>query len=218
MKRFIVVGLGNFGASAAEELNRMGHEVIALDVDRDKVEVASQHLRNVVVGDGTDPEVLERLGARSCDAAIVSTGDDIPASVLTALGLRDHGVRDIYVKVVSDVHARIVDKIGVASTVFPERESAKLLVRHVVSASILSYFQLGPEFSAQEMTVPESWIGRSLRELALPRRFNVSVLAVRDYLSDRMVPVPDPDAPLKDSDTLLVAGHEKDLVRVARTK
>jgi trk system potassium uptake protein TrkA len=88
----------------------------------------------------------------------------------------------------------------------------------VVSASILSYFELGPEFSAQEMTVPESWIGRSLRDLALPRRFNVSVLAVRDYLSDRMVPVPDPDAPLKDSDTLLVAGHEKDLVRVARTK
>jgi trk system potassium uptake protein len=218
MKRFIVVGLGNFGASAAAELNRLGHEVIALDVDRDKVEVASHQLRKVVVGDGTDPEVLERLGARSCDAAIVSTGDDIPASVLTAIGLRDHGVRDIHVKVVSEVHARIVDKIGVAGTVFPERESAKLLVRHVVSSSILSYFELGPELSAQEMAVPEGWIGRSLRELALPRRFNVSVLAVRDYLSDRMVPVPDPDAPLKDSDTLLVAGHEKDLERVARTK
>ena len=216
MKRFIVVGLGNFGASAAAELHAMGHEVIALDSDPQQVEMMASKLRRVVVGDGTDPEVLERLGAADCDVGIVSTGDDIPASVLTAIGLRDHGVREIHVKVVSDVHARILDKIGVTSTIFPERESAKLLAKHVVSASILKYFELGPEFSAQEMAVPESWVGRSLRELGLPRQFNVSVVAVRDYLSDRMEPIPDPDAPLKDSDTLLVAGRSKDLSRVAR--
>jgi trk system potassium uptake protein TrkA len=218
MKRFIVVGLGNFGASAARELHRMGHEVIALDADPQKVEAAAQHLRHVVAGDGTDPAVLEGLGARSCDAAIVSTGDDIPASVLTAIGLRDHGVREIHVKVVSEVHARILDKIGVTGTIFPEQESAKLLAKHVANVSILKYFELGPEFSAQEMAVPESWVGRSLRELALPKTFNVSVVAVRDYLTDRMEPIPNPDAPLKDSETLLVAGRGKDLERVARTK
>lgn len=218
MKRFLVVGLGNFGASVAVGLQRLGHPVVALDSDPDKVEAMADQLTHVVIGDGTDPEVLARVGAGEADAGVVSTGDDVSASVLTAIGLRDFGVQEIYVKVVSDLQARILEKIGVAHTVFPERESAQLLARRASSSTILNYFELGPDFSAQEMTVPEEWVGRSLRDLALPRTHNVSVIALRDYLSDRMEPIPDPDAPLKQSDTLLVAGRGPDLEKVARVR
>jgi trk system potassium uptake protein TrkA len=215
MKRFVVVGLGNFGASVAERLCEMGHEVAALDVDPDKVERLAPLVRTAVIGDGTDPQVLERVEAAEADAAIVSTGDDVTASVLTALGLRDSGVRQIYVKVISNLHARIVEKIGVAETIFPEREAAQLLARRIESRAILNYVELGEGFSAQEMAVPTRWVGRSLRELELPRRHNIGVIAVHDVLTGKIVPIPDPVAPLKDSDTLLVAGADEHLARVA---
>lgn len=217
MKHFLVVGLGNFGASVAESLHEMGYDVSAVDVDRSKVERMAEIVRDVATGDGTDPEVLERLGARKADAAVVSTGDDITASILTALALRDLGVREIHVKVISDLHASILDKLGVAETTFPERESAQFLAKRVASRAILNYVELGEGFSAQEMAVPDEWVGRSLRELELPRRYNVSVVAVHDFLSGGITPIPDPDAPLKQSDTLLVAGADEHLEKVAGT-
>jgi trk/ktr system potassium uptake protein len=215
MKRFVVIGLGNFGASVATALAAMHHEVTALDVDAAKVERVAMLVARAVMGDGTDHEVLERIGARDADVGIVSTGDDVTASVLTAIGLRDCGVDEVHVKVISDIHARILEKLGVAGTIFPEREAAELLAKRVASRSILNYVYLGPRFSAQEMAVPEHWIGRTLRELELPRRYSVSVIAVHDCLSDEIRPVPDPDALLKDSDTVLVAGRDEHLRRVA---
>jgi len=214
MKRFVVIGLGNFGASVALRLHEMGHEVAALDVDLDKVERVAPLVRNAVAGDGTDFEVLERLGADEADAAIVSTGEDVTASVLAALALRDCGVPEIHVKVISDLHIRILEKLEVAQTIFPEREAAQLLAKRVESRAILNVVELGEGFSAQEMAVPQQWVGRSLRELELPRRYGIAVIAVHDFLTDEIVPIPDPDAPLKDSDTLLVAGADDKLAQV----
>ena len=214
MKRFVVVGLGNFGAGVAERLHGMGHEVSALDVDPAKVERLSGLIRKAVAGDGTEPEVLEHVQAGEADAAVISTGDDVTASVLTALALRDMGVGEIHVKVISELHARILDKLGVAETIFPEHEAAGLLAKRLESRAILNYVELGEGFSAQEMAVPAPWVGRAHRELELPRRYNISVVAVHDALSDRIVPVPDPDAPLKESDSLLVAGPDEHLSKV----
>lgn len=215
MTRFLVVGLGNFGATAARALHRMGHDVTALDVDPARVERIASLMRNAVTGDGTRTDVLERIEAGRAEGAVVSTGQDITASVLTTVGLRDFGVPEIHVKVVSDLHARIVEKLGVAEPIFPERESARLLARRITSRKILNYVELGPGFHAQELAVPDRWVGRTLRELELPRRYGVSVIAVRDYLTDSMVPIPDPDAPLKESDTLFLAGRVENLERVA---
>ncbi|HVS16093.1 MAG TPA: TrkA family potassium uptake protein [Thermoanaerobaculia bacterium] len=215
MKRVAVVGLGNFGATVAEQLAEVGYRVSALDVDPARVERLASSIREAVVGDGTDPEVLDRIRASDADAAIVSTGDDVTASVLTALALKDLGVPEIHVKVISELHARILDKIGITETVFPERESAELLAKRITNRRILNYLKLGEGFSAQEMTVPEQWVGHSLRELELPQRYNISVIAVHDFLSGGITPIPDPDAPLKDSDTLLVAGADENLARVA---
>lgn len=215
MTRFLVVGLGNFGATAARGLHDMGREVVALDVDPARVERIAPVLRHAVTGDGTRSDVLERVEAKEADVAVVSTGRDVTASILTAVGLRDFGVREIHVKVVSDLHARIVDKLGIAEAIFPEQESARLLARRITSRKILNYVELGPEFFAEELAVPDRWVGRTLRELELPRRYGVSVIAVRDYLANSMVPIPDPDTPLKESDTLFLAGRTENLERAA---
>lgn len=205
-KRFIVIGLGNFGSSAAEALHARGHDVAALDTDPDAVDRVGPLVSRAAVGDGRQRAVLERLGAGEADAAVVSTGDDIAASVLTTLALRDLKVPEIYAKVISHDHARIMDHLGVTETVFPERESAIRLAERLVSTEILDYIRVGPDFYIQEMAVPDEWVGHSLRDLALPRRYQIQIVAVHDILTDSIGPVPDPDAPLKESDTVLIAG------------
>jgi trk/ktr system potassium uptake protein len=215
-KRVVIVGLGSFGAAAAQALAEMGHEVVAVDSDREKVEQVAGALSSTLVGDGTDPDVLAQLGVGSADLALVSTGDDVTASVLAAVELRNLGATEIHVKVVSEVHARILEKIGVASTVFPEQESAQRLVRRAVSAAIIDYIGLGEGLAILEMAMPPRWVGRTLRELELPRRHGISVVGLRNYLTAEVTAVPNPDARLTESQSLLIAGDQDTLSAVTR--
>lgn len=216
MKRFVVIGLGNFGATAAEALHAQRHDVIAVDTNELAVERVAPRVSRAVVGDGRSLDTLERVGVADADGAVVSTGDDITASILAALALRDLRVQAIYVKVVSADHARVMDKLGVTDTVFPERDSALRLATRISTTTLLNYFRLGPNFSVQEMAVPTPWIGQSLRLLRLPDHYRVSVVAVRDVLTDTITAIPNPDASLKESDTLLVAGRDDDLATAAK--
>jgi trk system potassium uptake protein TrkA len=216
MKRFVVIGLGNFGMTAAEALYAQRHDVVAVDMDERAVERVAPRVTRAAVADGRSLTALDRLGVRAADAAVVSTGDDITASILATLALRDLGVGEIYVKVVSADHARVMDKLGVTETVFPERDSAMRLATRISSTAILNYVRLGANFSIQEMAVPTPWIGRCLRDLHLRERMRLSVVALHDVLTDTVVPAPNPDTPLKDSDTLLVAGTDEDLARAAK--
>lgn len=215
MKRFVVVGLGNFGWSAAETLSAQGHDVLAVDKDEEQVERIAATVARAVVADGRNVKTLDRIGARNANAAIVSTGDDITASILATMALRDLGVGEIYVKVISMDHARVMEKLGVTETIFPERDSAERLATRIISTSILNFVRLGTGFGMQEMAVPETWVGESLRALELPKRYGISVIAVHDMLTDELAPTPNPDAPLKESDTLLVAGRDVDLKQAA---
>lgn len=218
MKRFVVVGLGNFGSSVAESLYAKGHDVVALDLDESAVDRIAPKVTRAAVGDGKHLGTLERVGAKAANVGIVSTGDDITASILSTMALRDLGVGEVYVKVISKDHARVMEKMGVTETVFPELESGLRLATRVSSTGILNFVRLAPGFSVQEMAVPEQWIGKTLRELELPRAQRISIIAVHDVLLDRILPIPDPDAPLKDSDTLLIAGSDADLDAVSKIR
>jgi trk system potassium uptake protein TrkA len=212
--RFLIVGLGNFGTGVAVTLHQRGHDVRAIDVDAERIERLAPHLSQVFIGDASRPEILAEAKAREVDSAVISTGNDIMASILVAISLRDLGVREIHVKVVSELQARILGKVGVESTVFPERESGELLARRIESKSLLRIARIAPGLSAQEMAVPDAWSGRSLRSLELPRRHGVSVLAVHDALTGELRTIPDPDALLKESDSLLLAGPDEDLEKL----
>ncbi len=214
MKRFIVIGLGNFGSAVADTLARKGHDVIAVDLHQDAVDRVAGRVARAVVGDGTDPGVLAEVGGGRADVAVIGTGDDITASILAILALQDLKIPQIHVKVVSEAHARAADKLGATSTVFPERDTGVRLAESLSSSAILNYIPLSPGFSLQEMAVPDAWVGRSLRELDLRNAHRISVVALHDMLRDEVVGVPDPDAPLKESDTLFVAGAVPDLERL----
>ena len=216
MQRFVVIGLGNFGSSVAEALHAARHDVLAVDTKAETVDRLAASVTRAVVTDGRSAKALEVVGAKGADAGIVSTGDDITSSILATMALRDLGVRDVYVKVISTEHARVMEKLGVTETIFPERDSGHRLATRVSSRTIINYVRLGVGFGVQEMAVPEPWIGRSLRDLQLPTKHRVSVIAVHDVLNDVMIPVPDPKAPLKDSDTLLLAGKDEDLEKASK--
>ena len=218
MKRFIVIGLGNFGIAVSRTLAEDGHDVIAVDLDGDVVDRVAEHVSRAAVGDGTDVEVLRRIGAKDADGGIVSTGDDIAAGILATMALRDLKVQDLYVKVISAEHARVMDRIGVTETVFPERDTAIGLATRLSGSALLNYVRLGEDFSIQEMGVPDAWYGKSIRELKLRQHFGITVVAVHDRLVDTIIPAPDPDHRLKDSDSLLVAGDEDALARAAKIK
>ncbi|MGD8494955.1 MAG: TrkA family potassium uptake protein [Gemmatimonadales bacterium] len=218
MKRFIVIGLGNFGAAVAETLHSIGHEVAAVDRDPDRVDSLARRVTRAAVGDGSEPKTLKRLGAADADAAVISTGSDITASAMTALACRDLDLPEIYVKVVSPEHSRLIEKIGVTETIFPERESGIRLGKRIASRLLLNYVPLGADFGLQEMAVPSAWVGKSLRSLELRRRYTITVVAVHDILTNEILAAPDPDQPLKDSDTLIVAGSDERLASVARSK
>ncbi len=218
MKRFIVVGLGNFGSSVAEVLYNQGHDVIAIDQSESAVDRMASLVTRAAVGDGRVLETLERLGARGCDAGIISTGDDITASILAAMALRDLQTREIFVKVISRDHARVMARMGITESIFPEREAAINLGTRLARQTLFNYVNLGNGVSLQEMAVPVAWEGRTLRQLLLRENYRVSVVAVHDVLTDKMRVPPDPDAQLLDSDTLLIAGNEENLERLSRLR
>jgi trk system potassium uptake protein TrkA len=215
MRRFLVVGLGNFGSSVAESLFAQRHEVIAIDTNEDAVDRVAQYVTRAAVGDAKNLHTLEKIGAKGADAAVISTGDDITASILTTMAVHDLGIRDVYVKVISRDHARVMERMKVTETIFPERESALSLGKRISGAGLLNYVNLGTGFSIQEMGVPDSWTGKTLRELELRQRFGITVVAIHDILTDKMAASNNPDVRLRDSDTLLVAGSDEDLAKAA---
>ncbi|MEJ2482870.1 MAG: TrkA family potassium uptake protein [Gemmatimonadota bacterium] len=215
-KRIIVVGLGGFGWWASIALRREGHEVIAVDKNARLVDRAVDYVDLSVSGDATDREFLRTIGAESADAAIVSTGNDLAASILTILALKDLGVRDIYVKVSGVEAARAVEAFNVTETIFPEREAANRLAHRLETKTVLDYVPIAPGYAIQEIAVPDGWLGRSLSELKLPHRFGITVVAIHDLLEGSLSVVPDSERPLKESDVVLVAGKDEVVARLLR--
>jgi trk system potassium uptake protein TrkA len=215
VRRFVVIGLGNFGSGLVEMLHARGHDVIAVDVDERKVERVRSFASRAVVADATESATLERLGAASADAAVVSMGTDIAASVLAVLALQDLHVAETFVKAVSADHARILERIGVTEVIRPERETAFRLATRI-SKRLLNYMPIAPGYSMQEMPTPDAFLGETLLSLRLPQRFGVFVAAIHDVLTDSLHVVPPAGYLLKESDTLLVVGSDEALERIGR--
>ncbi|MCB0714181.1 MAG: TrkA family potassium uptake protein [Ignavibacteriae bacterium] len=212
-KRFVVIGLGNFGANAAAMLYRQGHEVIAVDISEETVDRVAPNVTRAAVGDGRDGTILSHLGGDEADVGIVSTGDDITASVLATLTLLDLNIKEVIVKVISEDHSRVMEKIGASQTVFPEKDSAENLAQSLSDDSVLSYTRIGAGFAMQEMKTPQCWQGKTLRDLRLPSKHNLSVAGIHHMKTDTLSIPPDPDIPLANTDTLLIAGSDTALQR-----
>lgn len=214
MKRFVVIGLGHFGSWVARALYSEGHEVLAVERNPDLVDRYADGVTRGVVGDATDRELLDEVGAGGADAGVVSTGEDLAASILATQALRDLGVEEIYVKVTSQEAARALESFGVTETIFPEREVAYRLAHRLPSKTVLGYIPLAQGHSIQELAIPDGWLGKSLEELALPRKHGIQIVALYDTLNGEMDVVPDPDRRLVESDIAIVVGTDDDILEL----
>ncbi len=215
VRRFVIIGLGNFGSGLVEMLHAQGHDVIAVDINEEKVDQMRPFATRAVVMDATDARALERIGAVAADAAVVSLGVDLAASVLAVLALQEVGVQEIYAKAISGDHATILERLGVMEVIRPERETAFRLARRL-SLRLLNYMPIAAGYSIQEMPTPDAFIGKTLLELRLPQLYSVAIVAIHDVLRDEIHVVPSADYILKDSDTLTVVGGDEALGRLAR--
>lgn len=179
MKKFIVIGLGNFGFNIATTLMANDCEVLGMDIDRDLVQRAKDDLSHAIIGDATNKEVLESLAIRDFDGGIISLGQDMAASILIALYLREIGLPRVVVRAVSEDHGKILKMLGVSDVVFPERDMAVRVGNMLALKNAVDYLPIGEEYSIIEVPAPKSFVGKSLKQLQVRARFGCQVIGLK---------------------------------------
>lgn len=152
--QYAVIGLGRFGSSLSQELTQLGHEVLGIDRDEEKVDEMSDKLTHTVVADATDEEVLRSLGVRNFDCAVVAIGDNIQASIMAAILLKELGVKTVVAKALTDQHAKVLEKIGVDRIIFPERDMGVRVAHQLVSPNLLDYIELSKTTRSRSSSFP----------------------------------------------------------------
>ena len=215
MKSYMVIGLGRFGTAVADKLQELGNEVLIMDESEELVQRLADRVTYAVVGDARDEEVLRSLGAENFDCAVVAIGEDLASSVLITLNLKSLGVPQVICKAKDDQQRRALEKIGADRVVIPEREMGMKLAQNLVSSSVLDYVELSKECGIAEILTPKSWVGKSMLELDVRKKFGVTVAALRKADGDVSVFV-DASYRLTTEDELIVVGNNDDLSRVQK--
>ncbi len=178
-KTYAVFGLGRYGVAVARELVENGREVIAVDFHQELVNDAAAYLPVCKCADVTDPEVIERLGIGSIDTVIVCMASNLEASVMAVTLCKDAGVPTVIAKCGSEMHRKILLRVGADQVVFPEHESGIRLAKNLLSSGFIDMISLSADVSLVEIDVKEEWVGRSLMELGLRNRYDINVVAIR---------------------------------------
>ncbi|MEJ2201557.1 MAG: TrkA family potassium uptake protein [Desulfuromonadaceae bacterium] len=216
IKKFCVIGLGNFGFHIVSTLYEEGHEIIAIDSDKEKVQVVKDLCSLAIIADAANKEFLCSQGMEEMDAVVVSIGDRSHLSTLITLYLKELKVRRILVKAVNEDHGRILERIGATDIIYPEKDMAVRVARNMSSPNILEFIPLAEEYSLSEAEPPAGFIGKTLIELDLRKKYQLTVIAIKDVLTDQFIPVPSPDHRIKDSDILIILGKTDDIDEALR--
>lgn len=210
-KEFAVIGLGRFGGSICRTLAEEGMEVMAIDKDENRVNDYSMIASHAVVGDSTDEKVLKGLGIRNFDHVIVAIGDDIQASILTTIILKELGVKNITAKALNDYHEKVLIKIGADHVVHPERDMGKRIAHNMISNSVLDYLELSDEHSIVEIVANERIDGHSIIDLDIRAKYGITIVAIKR--KDEIIVSPQANEVINKNDILIVIGADADINR-----
>lgn len=213
METFVVIGLGRFGSAVAEELCALGHQVLAIDTDEKAVQRMADKVTQAAVGDCQDPEVLEMLGVKNMDGAVVAFSNDIGTSVLITLNLKELGLPRIICKARNHSHREVLRRIGADQVVFPELESGRNLARTLANREILNYIELTEQYGIVKLKVPARWVGKTLRDLNVRANYQVNIIAIQSG-DEAIQPVPSPDYPFQMGDLIFTLGDNESNERI----
>ena len=218
MKQFAVIGLGNFGYYLAKHLYRKGYEVLAVDIDPKQVQAVRDDVSQAIVADATDRAVIEALGVKDMDVAVVCIGSILSNSILATLTLKDIGVKRIYAKAITEPHGRILYKVGADEVFFPEKDLAISLAERLHNPNMLDYLPFLEGYSIIELAPPRGFIGKSLKDLNLTNRFGVQVVAIKELVPDKLNLIPTAQTVLKDSDIMIILGPNESLDKLQKNE
>ncbi len=214
MKRVVVIGLGIFGFNIAKDLYENGMEVIAVDKNKDIIQKIRDFSTKAILADGTDKEVMESIGIQQDDVVIISFGENLAASTLVTLHLKEMKVKHIIVKAPNEDHKHVLEKVGATEVIIPERAMADKVARSLISPNVLDYIPLSEDYTISEIVPPAYFFGKTIGELHLRTKYHVEVIAIREMLPERLTMVPRADFVVKDSDILVVIGKEVDIQKI----
>ncbi|WP_283688718.1 potassium channel family protein [Clostridium perfringens] len=211
-KQFVIIGLGRFGSSVAKTLYALGHDVLAIDSNEDLVQEISDSVTHAVQMDATDENALRTLGLRNFDVAVVTIVANIQASVMATLLVKDMGIKYIIAKGNSDLHAKVLYKIGADRVILPEKDMGVRVAHNLVSSSILDYIELSPDYSIIEIESPKEWYGKSMKELSLRSKYGINVMAIKR--NNEVNISPDADDVINKDDIVVAIGSAEDLTKL----
>lgn len=208
----MVIGLGRFGSAVATTLIRMGHEVLGVDHDANRVQEAAERLTSVIQTDCTSPEALRQIGISDFKTVVIAIGNDIEASVLTALSVIEAEVPTIWAKATNERHGKILKGIGVKNVVYPEARMGQM-VAHILTGKMMDFVELDDGFALVKTRAPADQIGRTLEEAQLQQRHGVTVVGIKRQGEPFIYA--QPTSKLQTDDLLIVIGETRMVERFA---
>ena len=209
MKSVLIIGLGRFGRHAAMTLTDMGHQIMAVDIREDRVDKVLPYVTNAQIGNSTNEEFLSSLGIRNFDVCFVTIGDKFQNSLETTSLLKELGAKKVVSRAARDVHAKFLLRNGADEIVYPEKQLASWAAIRYTCDHIFDYIELDDEYSVFEVSIPESWIGRSIGDLDIRNKYNINIMALKkhghlnlDISSDTYI---------SPGETMLVLGNNNDI-------
>jgi trk system potassium uptake protein len=213
---YAVIGLGRFGLSIASKLFEAGQEVMGIDINEERIDDGKLTLTHAVVLDSTEEESLKSIGIRNFDYVIVAIGNDMQASILTALLLKDMGVKKVIAKALNKRHGQVLTKVGADWVIHPERDMGERVAHQLLSPNVLNYIELSSEYNIEEIMIPPGITSKNLRELDLRAKYNLTAIAVVN--NENIIISPSPDQILQEGDKLVVLGNRENINEFANIK
>ncbi len=213
-KQFLVIGAGLFGISVAKTLYGLGHDVMVVDENKDLIQKISSEVTNAATADTTGEASLKALGVDDYDAVILAIGHDMQASIMTAILLVDLGARKIVAKAETELHGKVLKKIGIDQVVFPERDMGQKLAHSLNTPSVIDLFELSDDYSVVEVNAPENMAGKSLAKLDLPGRYGVNIIALRRSDGEQTLVTPTAEDIIEAEDVIVAVGKNKGLKKL----
>lgn len=209
MKSILLIGLGRFGKHIALHLNKLGHQVMAVDHVEERVNSVLPFVTNAQIGDSTKSEFLESLGIRNFDVCIVAIGNDFQSSLETTSLLKELGAKLVVSRAARDVQEKFLLRNGADEVVYPEKQLARWTAIRYSADHILDYIELDEEHSIFEVSVPGDWVGRTIRQIDIRKKYDINIMGIRN--NGKLELSVSPDTVLEEKDTLMVLGKNKSI-------
>lgn len=210
-KSFLVIGAGRFGTSVARTLTNLGHDVMVIDNDETLVQQISSEVTDAINANAASEKCLQAIGVRDFDAVVLAIGFDVQASIMAAILLIELGAKKIVAKAQTELHGKVLSKVGVSQVVYPERDMGQKLARSLIAPTIIDMIELSDDHSVVEVKAPKEMIGKTLLEINLRARYGISVIALRRSNGGKTIIAPVAENRVEENDIIVAIGENKHL-------